>query len=120
LHQFRLRGDSRGHVGLYFGLIAAGVRAAVPLLAKVIAKQQLVVAGTLGTLRATSSRRHELRIAFVEWRVFQNEQDVRVNPELQVADRQQDTGWLLAVAVVNLFETCRESLFLLVGRQLRQ
>ena len=101
-------------------LIAGGVGAAVALPAEVIAKQQLVVACPLGAVGATASGGNKLRVPLVERRILQDEQDIGVNPELQVADGQQDTRWLRCSVVVYLFEAGFERVFLLVGGQLRQ
>jgi hypothetical protein len=77
------------------------------------------VSRPLRTVGATARCRDKLRIALVERRIFQNEQDVGVDPELQVADRQQNTRWFLTAAV-NLFEASRERLFLQIGGGLCQ
>jgi hypothetical protein len=83
------------------------------VLAKVIAEKQFVVPGALGAVGATARRGHKLRIALIEWRVFQNEQHVRLNPELQIAHRKQNPRRVLAT-VINFLETSRKRLFLLV------
>jgi len=114
LHQFRLRRYGLSDVSRDLRLIAVGVGASVALPAEVIAKQQLVMPRPLGAVGATSRRGNKLRIPLVERSILEDEQDVRVNPELQVADGQQDTGRFLT-AVVYLLEAGRESLFLLVG-----
>jgi hypothetical protein len=77
------------------------------------------VACTLGAIGATPRRRNKLRVPPVEGRILQNEQDVRINLELQIADRQQDMRRFRA-SVVYLFEASGERLFLLVGRQFCQ
>jgi hypothetical protein len=73
----------------------------------------------LGAVHATPRRWHKLRVALIERREFQDEEDVRLNPEMQITDRQQNTDWFRG-PVVNLFEASGEHLFLLVGRQFRQ
>jgi hypothetical protein len=73
----------------------------------------------LGAIGTTASGRDKLRVPLVERRIFQDQQDIAVNPELQVADGQQDTGGFRS-SVVDLFEASRERGFLLVGGQLRQ
>ena len=73
----------------------------------------------LGAIGTTASRGNKLRVPLVERRIFQDKQDVAVNPELQVADGQQDTGGFRS-SVVYLFEASGERGFLLVGGQLRQ
>src|SRR6201996_3222866 len=73
----------------------------------------------LWAIGTTASGGNKLRVALVERRVFQNQQDIVVNPELQVTDGQQNTSGFRS-AVVDLFETGLERGFLLVGGQLRQ
>ena len=119
LHQLRFRGDGLGNVRVHLGLIAAWVGASV-LLAEV-GKQQLVVSCPLGAVGATASGGDKLRVALVERSIFEDEQDVLLNPELQVADGQQNAlGLAVARCAPVLFEASRERLFLLVGWQLRQ
>jgi hypothetical protein len=60
-----------------------------------------------------------MRAAFVEWSIFQDQQDIAVDPELQVSERQEDTSGFRS-AVVDLFEASRECGFLLVSGELRQ
>ena len=74
----------------------------------------------LGAVDATSRRWHKLRVALVERSEFQDEQDVRLNPELQIADGEQDAFGLLPSRAPILFEASGERLFLLVGLELRQ
>jgi len=71
------------------------------------------------TVRTATRRRDKLRIAFIERRILEDEKDVGINPELQVADGQQNTRRLVSVGV-HLFEASLERCFLLVGRQLCQ
>ena len=100
-------------------MIAVGVNAAVALLSKVVTEKQFVVSGALGAVGATARRGHKLRIALVKGRVFQNKQHVRFNPELQVADGQQNPRGFCPV-VVYLFEASRKRLLLHVGWQFRK
>ena len=74
----------------------------------------------LGALHATPRCRDKLRIAFVEWSQFQDEEDVALNPELEIADREKDALGLLSAVAPILFEASGECLFLLVGLELRQ
>jgi hypothetical protein len=102
-----------------FCVVAAGIGALVALLAEVVAEKQLVVAGALGAVGATARRGNKLRVALVEGRVFQDEQYIRLNPELQIAHGQKNPRrfWL---PVVDFLEASRKRLLLLVGGQLRQ
>ena len=119
LHKLGFGGNGLCHVRREFGLIAAGIGATVALLSKVVAEQQFVVSGALGAVGATARRGNKLRIALVKGRVFQDKQHVRFNPELQVADGQENPRRFCPV-VVYLFEASRKRLLLLVGGQLRQ
>ena len=94
--------------------IAARIGAAVALSAEVIPEQQLVMACPLRAVGTTASSGNKLCVPLVERRILEDQQDVAINPELQVADGQQDTRWLGSI-VVDLFEASRERLFLLVG-----
>ena len=73
----------------------------------------------LGAVGTTASSGNKLRIALVERCILQDEKNVAVNPELQVADGQKDTGGLRC-SVVNLFEARPECIFLLVCGQFCQ
>ncbi len=64
--------------------------------------------------------RDKLRVALVERSQFQDEEDVALNPELEIADRQQDALGLLSAIAPILFEAGPECLFLLVGQKFRQ
>jgi len=86
LHQFRLRGDRLRDVSRDLCLIAGGVGASVALPAEVIAKEQFVVPRPFRAVGTTTSGVNKLRVALVEWRIFQDQQDIAVDPELQVAD----------------------------------
>jgi hypothetical protein len=74
----------------------------------------------LGAVHTTPRCRDELRVALVERSQFQDEEDVALNPELEIADREQDAlGFLPSIAPI-LFEASGVCLFLLVGLELRQ
>ncbi len=73
-----------------------------------------------GTIRATARRWHKLRVPRIEGRELQDEQDVRLNPELEIADGKQDAFCLLPSCTPVLFEASGKRLFLLVGLELRQ
>ena len=77
------------------------------------------MACTFRAIGTTASGRDKLRVPLVERCVFQDQQDIAVDPELQVAYRQQNTP-RFRCAVVYLFEARRECLLLLVCGQLRQ
>jgi hypothetical protein len=69
---------------------------------------------------ATARRWHKLRVPFVERGKLQDEEDVRLNPELQTADGEQNAFCLLPSRAPILFEASGKRLFLLVWLQLRQ
>jgi hypothetical protein len=98
---------------------SSGVGTTVALSAEVVTKQQLVMPGAFGAVGTTARRGHKLRVALVKGRVFQNKQHIRFNPELQVANGQQNSRGLV-FSVVDFLEASRKCLFLLVGGQLRQ
>jgi hypothetical protein len=81
----------------------------VALLAEVVAEKQFVVAGALGAVGASARRGDKLRVALVEGRIFQDEQNIRLNPELQIAHGQKNPRRILA-AVVGFLEASRECL----------
>ena len=60
--------------------------------------------GALRAICTTASDRHKLRVPLVERCILEQEQDVRIVPELQTADRQRDSRWLVAVCHKDLFE----------------
>jgi hypothetical protein len=74
----------------------------------------------LGAVEATARRWHKLRIALVEWREFEDEKNVRLDPEMQTANGEQDAFGLLPTRAPILFEASGESLFLLRWLELRQ
>jgi hypothetical protein len=115
----RLRGDLLGDVSLHFRLMAARISASI-LLAEV-GKQELVVARPLGAIDTTSGDGDKMSVAFVEGRVFEEEQDVLLDPELQVPHGKQNALGLAVARSAPVFaKASRERLFLLVGWQLRQ
>jgi hypothetical protein len=114
LHHLRFRDDGLRNVSVHLGLIAGWVGALIALLAKVIPKQQLVVTCPFRAIGTTASGRHKLRVWLVERRVFEDEQNVGGNPELTIADGQENPCWLTAVGV-DLFKASLERLFLLLG-----
>ena len=69
------------------GINADTLQGLVALLAEVVAEKQFVVAGALGAVGATARRGDKLHVALVEGRTFQDEQYIRLNPELQIAHR---------------------------------
>src|SRR5271155_1170373 len=106
-------------MSLQLRLIAAWVGTRI-LLAKV-GKQELVMPGPLGTIHTASGDGHKMRVAFVEGSVFEEEQDILLNPHLQAPHGKQDAfGFAVARPAPVFSEASRERLFLLVGRQLGQ
>src|SRR6202034_3785027 len=83
-------------------------------------EQELVMSRPERTVHATARRWHELRVALVERREFQDEQYVRLNPELKIAHRKQDTFWRLSARAPILFEASGKRVFLLVELEFRQ
>jgi hypothetical protein len=75
------RGDVRRHLRLIAGWIGTSI-----LLAEV-SEQELVVPCPLRAIDAASGGGDKMGIAFVEGSVFQKQEDVRLNPETQVAYR---------------------------------
>jgi hypothetical protein len=74
----------------------------------------------LRAIDTTPRCRDKLRIALVEGSQFQDEENVALNPELEIADREKDALGLLPAIAPIVFETSGESLFLLVGLEFRQ
>src|ERR1700716_2307959 len=75
---------------------------------------------SLGAVHATARRWHKLCIPLIERGEFQDEEDVRLNPELQAADGEKNGFRLLPSRAPILFEASGKRLFLLVGLELRQ
>jgi integrase/recombinase XerD len=69
----------------------------------------------LGAVHTTPRSRDKLCVPLVEWSEFQDEEDVALNPELEIADREQDALGILPAVAPILFEASSECLFLLVG-----
>src|ERR1700728_615782 len=103
-------------MGIDLRLIAGGVGASVLLTH--VQKQELVMSCPLGAVHATPRRWHKLRIALVEGSEFEDEKNVRLNPEMQTANGEQDAFGLLSTRAPILFETGGECLFLLAGLEL--
>ena len=78
------------------------------------------MSGAFGAIDAASGGGDELGIAFVERCLFQDKQDVVLNPELEIADGEQETFCLPVSAAPFLFEASGEGLLLLVRLELRQ
>jgi len=81
LDKFRLSGNLGFHVRVQFGGIAIRVGASIGIPAH-IGKEQFVVSGTLGALDAASGSGDKLRIAFVERRLLQEQENVMLDPLL--------------------------------------
>jgi hypothetical protein len=71
------------------------------------------VAGALRALDAASGGGDKLGVAFVEWRLFQEQEDVMLNPLLKVPNREQDALGLGPGSVPLFAEAIGERLFLL-------
>jgi hypothetical protein len=84
LYELGLGGEGLGNVGIDLRLIADGIGASV-LLAHA-QKEELIVSCPLGAVHATPRRWHELRIVLVEGSEFEDEKNVRLNPEMQTAN----------------------------------
>ncbi len=78
-----------------------------------IGKEQFVVSGALGAIDAASGGGNKLRVALVERRLFQEQENVMLNPLLQVPNREQDALGLGSGSVPLLAEAIGECLFLL-------
>jgi hypothetical protein len=106
LNKLRLRCNLLGNVSPNLGLIAAWVCASI-----------LSAWGN----RHSSGDGHKMRVAFVEGSIFEEEQDVLLNPELQAPDGKQNPLRLAVARCAPVFtETSGECLFLLVCWQFGQ
>ena len=114
LHELGLCRNGLGNVRIHLRLIAAWVGASV-LLAEV-RKQQLVVPCPLGAVHATSGNRHKMRVPLVERSVFEDEQDVLLNPRLEVADGEQDALGLAVAGCAPILSEASGQRLLPVGR----
>jgi hypothetical protein len=70
-------------------------------------------------IHATSHRRNKLRIALVEGCEFEDEEDVALNPELEIADGEKNAFGLQSSRAPVLFEASGECQFLLLGLPMR-
>ena len=116
LDKLRLGGNLGLYVRVQLGGVAIRVGASIRIAAD-IGKEQFVVSGALGAIDAASGGGNKLRVAFVERRLFQEQEDVMLNPLLQVANREQDALGLGSGSVPLLAEAIGECLFLLRGLQ---
>ena len=71
------------------------------------------MSGSLWALDAASGGGDKLRVAFVERRLFQEQEDVMLYPLLQVPNREQDAFCLCSGSVPLLAEAIGKCLFLL-------
>ena len=71
------------------------------------------MSGAFGAIDTASGGGEKLRVAFVEWRLFQEQENVMLNPLLQVPYREQDALGLGSRSVPLLTEAIGERLFLL-------
>jgi hypothetical protein len=99
---------------LVTGWVGTGI-----LFAKV-GEQELVMACAFGTIDTASSGWHKLAVLLVEGCVFENEKDVGINPELKIADGQEDALLFSAATLPVLPKASGERCLLLVGLELRQ
>jgi len=107
-----LAANLRFHVRVQLGGIAIRVGASVGIRAH-IGKEQFVVSGALGAIDATSGGGNELRVPFVERRLFQEQENIVLNPLLQVPNREQDALGLGSGSAPLLAEAIGERLLLL-------
>ena len=84
-----------------------------------LGKEQRVVAGALRAIDARTGLGHKLRVLFGERRGGKLQQNVVLNPLLQMANGKQDALGLAAVGI-RLLIASGEGLFLLRGLQFRQ
>src|SRR6185312_12384636 len=112
LHELGLRRNGLGNMGIDLRVVAVWVGASV---LPYVGKQELVMPRPLRALHATPRRWHKLCVPLVERRKFEDEQDIRLNPELEVADGEKDAFCLPLPVRPVLFEASSERLFLLVG-----
>jgi hypothetical protein len=118
LNELGFGGDRVGYMRVHLRLIAGWVRASV-LLAE-FRKEELVVSCAFGAVHTTPSDGDEMRVLLVERSILEDEQDVLLNPRLQVADGEKNAlGLAVARCTPILAEASLESFFLLVERQLR-
>ena len=118
LHELGFRRNGFGNMRIDLRVVAGRVGASV-LLADV-RKQELVMPCPFGAIHAASRCWHKLRVPLVEGSMFEDEEDVALNPELEIADGEKDAFRLLPCRPPILFEASGERLFLLVGLELRQ
>ena len=105
-------GDLCLYVCVQFGRVAVRIGASVGIPAD-IGEKQFVVSCALGAIDAASGGGNKLRVAFVEGRLFQEQENVMLNPLLQVPNRKQDAFGLGSGSVPFLAEAIGECLFLL-------
>jgi hypothetical protein len=75
----------------------------------------------LRAIDAATRNGDKMRVSLVEWSVFEEEQNVLLDPELQTPHRQENAFCLPVARCAPVFtEASRERLFLMVGWQLRQ
>jgi hypothetical protein len=106
-------------VRVQLGGVAIRVGASVRIPAH-IGKEQHVVSRPLGAINAASGGGDKLSIAFVEWRLFQEQENVLLYPLLKVSNREQNALGFGSGSAPFLAETIGECLFLLRGLKLRK
>jgi hypothetical protein len=110
--------DGLDNMRIDLALIAVRVGACV--LFAHFGEEEFVVSCPFRAIHATPRCGDKLRVSFIEGRKFEDEEDVALDPELETADRKQDTLCLLPTRAPIFFEASGESLFLLTGLELRQ
>ena len=119
LYQLRLGGDGLLYVRVDLRRVAFRIAARIGLVGSDFGKEQRVVAGALGAIDAGTGLGHKLRVLFRERRGGKLQQNVVLNPLLEMADGEQDALGLAAVRVRFLIAG-GECFLLLFGLKLRQ
>ena len=117
MHELGFRRNGLGNMGIDLRVIAVWVGASV---LSYVRKQELVMPRPLGAVHTAPRCRDKLRVPLIERSQFQDEEDVSLNPELEIADGEKDALGLLPAVAPILFEASGECLFLLVGLEFRQ
>jgi hypothetical protein len=119
LHELWLGRNGVRYIRVHLGLIAAWVRASVQFAE--VGEQELVVSRPFRAVHATPRDGNQMRVPLVERSIFQDKQDVLLDPRLQVADRKKNAfGLTVSTRTPILAEASLESFVLFVHRQLRQ
>jgi hypothetical protein len=106
-------------VRVQLGRVATRVCASIRISAY-IGKEEFVVSGTLRAIDTASGGGNELGIPLVEWRLFQEQEDVMLDPLVKVANRKQDSLRLVSGSAPFFAQAIGECLFLLRWLQFGQ